>query len=70
MDGIGVTVWDADIDDSPQQFFAVPGQVIEIGQDRITVACGQGAIRILESEVSGEVEPTDAVVRSIRARFS
>lgn len=65
-----VTVWDADIDHSPQRFFAVPGQVIEFGQDRITVACGQGAILMLEWEVSGEAHPTGAVVRSIRDRFS
>lgn len=69
FEDVEVTIWDADIINFPHEFLAVPGQVMEIGQDEIVVACGDGAIRLTEGEEDGVASKKETCVRSIRQRF-
>lgn len=62
-----VRFWKADIE--PRTFYGVPGAVVEIGADAITVACGSGALRIRQAEVEGEPPASAGALRSLKVRF-
>ena len=51
-------------------YLAVPGQVLEVSSQFVTVACGEGAIRITKSLVQPNAIPLTEIVRSIRARLT
>lgn len=66
---VEVTVWDSQMKQWPDDFFAVPGQVIDISEHSITVACGEGVLRLVEWQVSGESRLNTRFLRSIRERL-
>jgi len=52
-------------------FYGVPGGVVEVTPDHVVVACGDGAIRLVEVEIDGEVEEKpSSILRSIKIRLS
>lgn len=68
-DGRVVRFWKSEIE--PRQFYGVPGAVVDVAPDTITVACGTGALRILRAELDGEVlEASATAMRSLKVRFS
>lgn len=68
-DGRVVRFWKSEIEQ--RQFYGVPGAVVEVAPDTITVACGTGALRVLRAEVDGEApEASAAAMRSLKVRFS
>lgn len=62
-------IWDAQLEDDYENFLAIPGQVTRVGQGYITVACGNGKVRIFQVEVDGKVATPDFFVSSIRCRL-
>lgn len=68
-DGRVVRFWKSEIE--PRQFYGVPGAVVDVTRDAITVSCGTGALRILRAELDGETpEASAAAMRSLKVRFS
>ncbi len=63
-------VWDAELVLDDEIFCAVPGQVTNIGEGFIEVACGKGKLRLLEIEIDSVVKSPDTVIKSIRKRLS
>lgn len=66
-DGRIVRFWKADIE--PRTFYGVPGAVVDLGADGITVACGVGALRIRHAELEGETLASARALRSLKVRF-
>lgn len=67
-DGRVVRFWKAEID--PRTFYGVPGAVVEVVADAITVACGTGALRVLRFQLDGEQHVPVGTLRSLKTRFS
>ncbi len=68
-DGRVVRFWKSEIE--PRQFYGVPGAVVDVAPDTITVACGTGALRVLRAELDGEaLEASAAATRTLKVRFS
>ncbi len=67
---VEVTIWDSQITNWKEDFLAIPGQVMDISENSITVACGEGALRVVEWQVSGESTLNTPFLRSIRDRLS
>lgn len=68
-DGRVVRFWKSEIE--PRQFYGVPGAVVDVAPDAITVACGMGALRVLRAGLDGEApEASAAAIRSLKVRFS
>lgn len=67
---VEVTIWDSQIEDGREDFLAVPGQVMDISENSITVACGKGALRVIEWQVSGESTLNTPFLGSIRERLN
>lgn len=67
-DGRVVRFWTSDIES--RTFYGVPGAVVDVSADAITVACGTGALRIRQAEVDGEPPASAGALRSLKVRFS
>ncbi len=68
-DGRVVRFWKSQIES--RQFYGVPGAVVDVATDGVTVACGMGALRILRAELEGEAPEASAVaIRSLKVRFN
>ena len=68
-DGRVVRFWKSEIES--RQFYGVPGAVVDVAPDAITVACGTGALRVLRAELDGEEQGASAAaMRSLKVRFS
>ena len=69
-DGRTVRFWKSKIED--RRFYGVAGSVVEIGSGFIVIACGSGAIRILDSEIDGEdhSQPIPSALGSLRLRLT
>lgn len=63
-------IWDAELVMDDEIFCAVPGQVTNIGEGFIEVACGEGKLRLLEIETDGMLKSPDTIIKSIRKRLS
>jgi methionyl-tRNA formyltransferase len=69
--GQHMIVWDACISPTTEErFLAVPGQVTEICEGYLDVACGRGKLRLLSIEWGGEEISPGQLVRSLRTRLS
>jgi methionyl-tRNA formyltransferase len=64
-DGQVVRFWKSEIE--PRQFYGVPGAVVDVAPDAISVACGTGALRVLRAELDGEA--SSVAIRSLKIRF-
>jgi len=69
-EGEKFVIWDAELVDEFENFSAVPGQVTQIGDGWVEVACGEGKLRILSVEYAGEVNVPNAWIKSIRTRLT
>ncbi|MBI88587.1 MAG: formyl transferase [Candidatus Marinimicrobia bacterium] len=65
-----IIIWDAQIINDGEVFFAIPGQVILIGGNFIIVACGEGKLKILIVEYENQVCESNKIVKSIRKRLT
>lgn len=63
-------IWDAELVLDDEIFCAVPGQVTNIGEGFIEVACGKGKLRLLEIEIDSVKKSPDTIIKSIRKRLS
>lgn len=68
--GNSLVIWDAELVSGFENFCAIPGQVILIGEGFIEVACGEGKLRILSAEYAGQVDKPDKWIKSIRIRLN
>ena len=70
FEGRRFTLEDAEIATNQTPFLAVPGQVLKIDKSCITVACGEGAIRINKAWFADDKSPLVKLVTTIRQRLS
>lgn len=68
-EGQTVIIWDAELVEEYEKFWAVPGQVTKVGESFIEVACGGDKLRVMSAECGGEVGTPSLWVKSIRKRF-
>ncbi len=63
-------IWDAEVYETKENFFAVPGQVLNIHKDFVTVACGEGVLKInkIQLENAEECVPSRHI-NTIRKRL-
>ena len=62
-------VWDARLVEDNENYIAVSGQVITIGDGYFEVATGSGKLKVLEVEYKGNVVIPNTIVNSIRMRL-
>lgn len=67
-DGRVVRFWRSEME--ARTFFGVPGAVVDVAPDCVTVACGSGAIKIRELEIDGGGDVAAGPVRSLKTRFT
>jgi methionyl-tRNA formyltransferase len=69
-DGRTVRFWKTKIEQ--RKFYGVAGSVVEVGSGFVIIACGSGALRILHSEIDGEVQAQliPSALGSLRLRFT
>jgi methionyl-tRNA formyltransferase len=70
FEGRDMIVWDAELVLDNEIFCAVPGQITNIGEEFIEVACGNGKLRLLEIEIDGVAKSPHTIIKSIRKRLS
>ena len=69
LDGVRLTVWHAELLGESEDFLAIPGQVLKIGNGHIDVACLRSKIRIRTVEYLDLVSTPDTFLKSIRKRL-
>lgn len=69
LDGEKLVIWDAELVDDEESFCAVPGQVININQNFVEVACGQGKLRLLQIDAHGLIVAPKEFFQSVRQRL-
>ena len=69
-EGEKITIWRAKLETDDEQFVAINGQVLKIGQGFIDVSCNNSKLRITEIEYSGLRQSPDGIIQSIRKRLS
>lgn len=53
-----------------RKFYGVPGAVVDANAEAITVACGDGALRVFQIEIEGQAPGTDLrALSSLKVRF-
>ncbi len=65
-----ITIWDAELVEDHENYYAVPGQVTKIGNNFIEVSCGQGKIRLSLIEFSGKNISPSKLIKTIRKRLN
>lgn len=65
-----LTIWDACKSNSSYKFCAVPGQITQLENDFIEVACGEGKIIIKNIEYLGERIVPKKFFSSLRDRLN
>lgn len=68
-EGRQLIIWDAELVKDGEAFCAIPGQVTELAEQNVDVACGVGKIRLKEVEVDGRSGVPRAWIDSIRKRL-
>ena len=64
-----VVIWDAELVDINQTFYAIPGQVVKIEKGSVQISCGKGQIKISQIEIDDNIINPDQYIQSIRTRF-
>lgn len=67
--GEKLIIWDARLDESRENFLAVPGQVTAIEDDAVVVATGSGKLKIERVTYRGEDCSPVVIINSIRQRL-
>lgn len=70
FEGRQLIIWDAELVNDDEVFCAVPGQITELGEFVVDVACGTGKIRIMAAEIEGLSDVPRAWIGSIRKRLT
>lgn len=67
-DGRVVRFWHSEVDS--RRFYGTPGSVVEVSSNAISVACGDGAVKILVANLDGQIsESVPSALRSLKVRF-
>lgn len=66
--GKPLIIWDAELA-PPENFLAIPGQITEIGNHYIDVACGEGKLRVKKIEYEHKVSSPNEIITSTRVRW-
>lgn len=69
LNGRLIKILEAKQADSTESFLAVPGQVIEVGDGFVLVACGHGSILISEIDYGGGPVKASTILKSTRIRL-
>jgi len=71
LNGEIIKIYDASVGEKIESFYAVPGQVIMIGEDFARIACGQkgGHIKVVSLQDSSDVSSISKVLKSTRSRL-
>lgn len=69
LNGEKLIVWSAQLITDDENYCAVPGQVINIGDSWVDVACGKGKLRIKQVSVGKEKQFPTTLIKSIRIRL-
>ena len=69
FEGEKLIIWDAEVLNDGEVFCAVPGQVTNIGEGFVEVACGKEKLRILSVEYNNRISCLSTLVKSIRQRL-
>lgn len=67
LDGVKLTIWDAQVFEDQENFCAVPGQVVSLEDGLPKIACGKGKIELVDFEIARGHE--DKRLHSIRQRL-
>jgi len=70
FEGEPLIIWDAELVSDNEQFCAVPGQVTNIGDGYIEVACAEGKLRLKQIEMSESVGSPSDRIKSLRKRLT
>jgi len=65
-----LVVEDASVVDGLTPYLAVPGQVLDLLDSSIVVACGQGAVKISKAWFDDDKSSPTSQIRSVRARLT
>jgi len=68
-DGERLVIEDAALAPAYGPYLAVPGQVLQVGDGFVDIACGQGTLRIRTVTYQGVSQSPDRFIRSIRKRL-
>ena len=68
-EGKKMIIWDAELVEGYENFCAVPGQIIRIGEGFVEVACGKEKLKINQVEYNEEINIPNHWIRSIRKRL-
>lgn len=69
-EGQHLIIWRATLEMDDEQYLAVDGQVLKIGEGYIVVSCNNTKLRITEVEYNGIRQSPEKVIHSIRKRLS
>lgn len=67
--GNKLIIWSAELVSDGENFCAVPGQVLKIGEGWIDVGCFDGKLRLLSVEINNQKGTPDMFIKSIRTRL-
>lgn len=70
FEGKKLIIWDAELVEDNEIFYAVPGQVTAISDGSIEVAASTGKLRILSVEHQQEISSPDMLITSVRKRLT
>lgn len=63
-----VYIWNSAVE--PRTFYGAPGAVVEVSKGKVVVACGSGALAVINVQVEmKEPEPVEAVIGSLQMRL-
>ena len=63
-------IWDAELIIDDENYFAIPGQIISLGNSSVDVACGRGKLRVNQIEIDDHIGSPRKIIKSIRDRLS
>lgn len=69
LDGQKLIVWEACLSNDSENFRAIPGQVTNVSDHYVDVACGSGKLRIIKAEIGGRSACPREWIKSIRVRL-
>lgn len=70
IDEVELTIWDANISEPVTDYLAVPGTLISLSEGWVVVACGEGAVELVEYSLSSQLATPTPTLRSVRQRLT
>jgi UDP-4-amino-4-deoxy-L-arabinose formyltransferase/UDP-glucuronic acid dehydrogenase (UDP-4-keto-hexauronic acid decarboxylating) len=70
FEGQKMIVWDASVLRDAERFCAVPGQILNVQDDFVDVACGEGKVRISSVRIGDADDAPRRWISSVRSRLT